>query len=718
MRNFSLVIMMIVLLFGPSAQAEVIFIDDFQDGQADGWQAVGKGDVRLSEYQKNISLFMSQTAVVFTVLSTKGYEKVSVAMSFSAKSLEEGEYCIGEVSGDNGQSWLEVIKVGDGQDDAVTLHTGSISSDDLNDRGKVFLRARVAGNKSNDNCWLDNVRVTAKKIQLSLNSNKAFPAALLTEGRSYDRPVNMAFFAPTNLMATPKYSFEGKLTSVGKSKVGGFDILKDSYNFGATATASLPDFSFEFVSSGNDIIPVRRGLILTDHANWDIILEPGKVWNEPGELTYSRAAIPFSLQEKNANCTHNGVMTFLFDGEAIVSKVAFQISSETCLYFKFDMWGYQDVTYSPSQVMDREKVINAYQKETSSRLPVKPISEIAKDYPDVNPDNFGSAAEVDPDSLTVFGVIVNGTHYSGGCDTRYGTYPYCDVMGLPSYSTAKSVFGGFALMRMEKLYPGIKNEMIADYIPACKKSGNWSDVTFQNALNMSTGNFGTAKYMVDEGQKEMIRFFDAVSHKERIKVACGAFKRKSRPGSKWVYHTSDTYILGTALQNYLKQKQGIEADIYRDILGEGLWAKLELSPVVETTRRTSDDRAQPFTGYGLTFHRDDVAKIAVFLSSMNEFSAEYFDAVEFDKAMQRNNDDRGISAYGDRIKYQNGFWASDFQKELGCKKPLWVPFMSGYGGITIAVLPNDVIYYYFSDNDDFAWKKAALETHKINSLCK
>lgn len=717
MRKSFLALMAIILLFASQGRAEVIFFDDFQDGQADGWQAMGKGDVRLTEYQKNISLFMSQTAAVITVFSTKGYEKVSVSLSFAAKSLEDGEYCIGEVSGDQGQSWHEVNRVGDGQDDAVTLHTGSLSSDDLNDRDKVYLRVRVAGNKANDICWLDNVRVIARKIRLLQNNDSSFPATRLMDGQLYDRPVDMSFFAPTKQALAPEYPFEGKVTFAGKARVDGFDILKDSFHYGAGKAASLPDFSFAFVSSGGDIIPQRRGLILTDHAWWDIILEPGKVWNEPGE-EYSRASIPFSLQEKNANCTHNGVMTFLYNDQEILSKLAFQISSETCLYYKFDMWGYQSARYQPGPVEGKAEIIEAYQKEKSSRLPVKPLVDIARDYPGLNSDNFGSVSEIDPDHMTAFGIIVDGIHYAGGCETRYGNYPFCDVMDLPSYSTAKSLFGGLALMRMEKLYPGIKDEKIADYIPACKKFGGWADVSFLDALNMTTGHYGADKYMVDEGSKKMINFFDALTHEDKIKTACRAFKRKSRPGLKWVYHTSDTYILGTALQDYLKQKQGIEADIYQDILGRALWKELALSPVLDTTRRTSDHRAQPFTGYGLTYHRDDVARIAVFLNSENGFISDFFDSAEIDKALQRNNNDRGIFAYGKAIRYKNGFWASDFQKILGCKKPVWVPFMSGYGGITIALLPNGMVYYYFSDNDDFAWKFAVLEAHKIKNLCK
>lgn len=701
------------LFIGGESRAEVIFADNFQDGKADRWQAAGKGDVRLSDYQKNISLQLSQNAAVVTVFSTKGYEKVSVSLSFAAKSLEEGEYCLGEVSGDEGQSWHRVNKVTDGQDDAVTLHKGSFSSVELNDKIRVYLRVRVMGNRPNDTCWLDNVRVVGRKIQQAQKIG-SFPFARL---ETYDRPVDMSAFAPSPESMTPTYHFQGLLSFKGGIKGGGFEVLKDSFLSDGgknSPVRTLPDFKFNFIQSGDVLLPVRRGAVPNDHPVWEYILEPGKVWNAAGEEKFSRAAIPFSLQEKNQNCTHNGVMTFLFNGDGMMSDVALQISSETCLYFKFDLWGFVEASYSPDPVQGGAEIIASYTREKSARLLTKPIGNITQDYPGLNADHFGAADEVDPDHMTAYGVIVNGVHYGGGCATRAGLYPYCDVLDLPSYSTAKSVFGGLALMRMEKIFPGMKDEKIADYIPACKTSGQWQDVTFLDALNMTTGNYGTDKYMIDEEGDDMMRFFMASSHKDKIDMACTSFKRQAPPGSKWVYHTSDTYILGTALQNYLQEKRGEKADIYRDILAEPLWKKMGLSPLMQHTRRSHDQRRQPFTGYGLTYHRDDIARIASFLVSDAQ---GVLDRAEWAKVLQRSTQESAAPVAGNDIFYKNGFWAKEFQNLPGCKDPVRVPFMSGFGGITVVLIPNGMIYYYFSDNNDFSWTKVILEAHKVKNIC-
>jgi hypothetical protein len=53
-----------------------------------------------------------------------------------------------------------------------------------------------------------------------------------------------------------------------------------------------------------------------------------------------------------------------------------------------------------------------------------------------------------------------------------------------------------------------------------------------------------------------------------------------------------------------------------------------------------------------------------------------------------------------------------------CDSPLWIPFMSGYGGISIAMLPNGSVYYVFSDGAHFKWADAAIESHSIKPFCE
>jgi hypothetical protein len=44
--------------------------------------------------------------------------------------------------------------------------------------------------------------------------------------------------------------------------------------------------------------------------------------------------------------------------------------------------------------------------------------------------------------------------------------------------------------------------------------------------------------------------------------------------------------------------------------------------------------------------------------------------------------------------------------------------MSGYGGIAVALMPNGMAYYYFSDSGIWAWSHAAREADKIKPFCE
>ncbi len=555
---------------------------------------------------------------------------------------------------------------------------------------------------------------------LSGNGNVSRTALTLTElldANNSGSLVDMGAYALPAGAAHPTHHFEGRLVLNDEATKGGFNEITDTFRYTGSQDSTrkhLPEFDYEFVQTGSHLVPVQRGMLANSHPEWEYILEPGRVWDENTDNGYSRAVIPFSLQQKNANCVHNGVMTFAFNDTSI-TNVAYQIASETCLYFKFDMWGQLGASYTPSSIAGANAIVAAHQAEVAARIPSKPIAQLAIDYPGTDVSAFDSS--ITASHMTVFGLYIDGTNYVGGCQTRMGTYPYCDVLRVPSYSTAKSNFAGVALMRLEQKYGNAFSQAVSGLIPECQASGNWSDVTLENALDMATGNYALAGYMSDEGATHTNDLFLPEDHASKIDYSCNYYSRKATPGTQWIYHTSDTYIVGTAMNALVKQQQGSTADIFSDILQGELWQPLNVGASSQSTRRTYDSVAQPFSGWGLTYNTDDVVKLARFLSIDNGVinGQPMLDSAELDAALQRNASDRGLvpkSGY----YYNNGFWAKDLSADTGCSN-LYVPFMSGYGGITVALLPNNSVYYYFSDNDEFLWSSAAVESHNIRSFC-
>ena len=140
---------------------------------------------------------------------------------------------------------------------------------------------------------------------------------------------------------------------------------------GHRQVGNFPNFDFEFVADGGDFIPVRRGAIPGRHPSWEIILEPGRVWEDAEDGGYARVSLPFALEERNENCMHNGVLTFLIRSDGSVSHAAWQISSETCRYEKFDAWGWLHARFVPHTVAAARATIDAYHHEVAARLPVQ-----------------------------------------------------------------------------------------------------------------------------------------------------------------------------------------------------------------------------------------------------------------------------------------------------------------------------------------------------------
>jgi hypothetical protein len=537
-------------------------------------------------------------------------------------------------------------------------------------------------------------------------------------------PLEDAAFAFPDAAAMPSVVFEGRLNISSTVAVGGFQVIRNDQGSPVDAKSfQLPQFDLRFVQDGSYLIPVTQGLVFSGHPYWNYILGPGRIWQENGDHGFARASFPFTLVERNQNCTHNGVMTFLFNGTQI-SPLRYQVTQETCLYFKFDLWGQLAATYTPGSIPEAAALKISHAVEVVNRLPSRPLSALAVDFPGVNVNlaRFGSG--VSPQHLTAFGFVINGINYVSGCQTRYGEYAFCESLRLPSFSTAKSAFAAVALMRLGQKYGrGVADLLIQDYLPETATSaGDWAAVTFQNALDMSTGNYTQPGFEADEAGPIATSFLDeAETYLAKINAAL-RYPHQASPGQAWNYHTSDTFILTRAMNNYLVQQEGNQADIFNMVRDE-VFIPLHLSAGALTTLRTDNSPAgAPFGGYGLFWTQDDIAKIVVFLNDQNGNinSNQILEPSMLAAAMQKEPMNRGLNTTGFPVfKYKSGFWAKEWipseTRQYTCS--FWTPFMSGFGGITVVMIPNGSGYYYFSDNNEFSWYDAVNESHKLRPIC-
>ena len=548
----------------------------------------------------------------------------------------------------------------------------------------------------------------SETLRLSLSAD------MLLNGFDPTGPVEESALTPPVITKPPVHSFEGRLELINESENGNMEFVRGEMG---SEYGYLPEFNFEFIQEDGYLIPVKRGLIIADHPVWNIHLEPGRVWQETGDGGYSRASLPFALTVKGGNATFNGTLTFLFT-ETDVSKVWYQVTQETTNYSSINLWGLLDADYHPAEVINAENVRSDFADELAGRLPVKPIGKLAEDYPSVNVSAFGRG--VTEEHMTWYGLVVNGVNYLGGCKTRFGVYPYCESMRVTSYSTAKSAFVSLAYMRLAQVYGRKVSELlIKDYVPEFASSpGDWEKVTFNHAIDMSTGNYDSPGFMLDDESVAMGSFFSAQPYANRIAAAFTA-KSQGEPGTRWVYRTSDTFILTRAMHNFLQEQVGSEADIFQFVVDE-IYKPLGLGPGVYTTMRTSDRdwQGQAEGGYGTWWIPDDIARISTFLirdhGQINGVQILHPDLLS--AALQQDPGDRGVRIDDQRM-YNNSFWANRYPETYGFGCEFWVTQMLGVSGNVVAMFPNGITYYYFSDNREFVWFDALRSVDKISPLC-
>ena len=499
-------------------------------------------------------------------------------------------------------------------------------------------------------------------------------------------------------------SFSGIL-KVDQPAIGiGYNLIIDSRKIYQDNHKNIPKFEIEISSLDGKVYPKNTKIIETNHLFWNIQFGVG---SSKLEISSSNTLItlPFSLIHKSANCIHNGIGVFSISNDNQISNIIFEIASETCAYYKFDYVGLYSANFQFTNAIPN--LSNNSDKNIIS------IENLYKRYNLTN-KSFLNSDYIEPSNVTMFGLIDSNNHYVSSCMTRLGNYPFCDQILLPSYSLAKSIAGTFSLSLLESQYGSISNLYVSDLVPECY-GRKWKNVTLNNLSDMSTGQYFNSIHDFDESSvasSEVIFMFE--EHKDKIKKACSAFPKKTKPGTRFVYHTSDTYILGLALNNYL-QSNSNRKDYFNDVLIPFLESN-NLSQTSQSVLATNDNIKQSYTGWGMFFLRSDLDRLATIIHNIKNNSSTQLTYL-YD-ALNPNDNNSLLAIPSVNIYYNNGFWSRKFDKNIfNCSEDVWIPFMSGFGGITFAFFPNGMSYYYFSDGYEFAWESAIFSSHSIKPFC-
>ncbi|MBV1911862.1 MAG: hypothetical protein KUG78_21390, partial [Kangiellaceae bacterium] len=284
------------------------------------------------------------------------------------------------------------------------------------------------------------------------------------------------------IVSDAEHEFSGRLTLSSSSLEGS---VSDAF-FGEPGIRVFPNIDLEFISDSGNLIPTQRQILKpTNNSYWHILISPGKTWSEDDDGDWSRAAFPFTLIHKQRNEAHNGVATFLYN-QAQVSQLRLQVVQETASWSRIDLWAQFPMTYQPEVFDSAETIISKFQLEESGRLPTASWDELSQQVGASTLVGFNSGLIESDISMT--GIVMDGIVYHQPCYTRFGNYPFCHQMRQGAFSTTKSMGAAIAMFRLaEKYGDSVFELLIKDYVNVTAPHDGWDNVTFADALNMSTG---------------------------------------------------------------------------------------------------------------------------------------------------------------------------------------------------------------------------------------
>jgi len=463
----------------------------------------------------------------------------------------------------------------------------------------------------------------------------------------------------------------------------------------------FPGAALQFYSYNDDLVPVTQEVItpspeLSNNSYWELVVQPGKVWSEPGDNGWSRASFPFGLMHSLENETHNGIATFLFN-ENLVSAARFQIVTQTAPYYiatHFIAWGQIPASYDRTPIENLDNLKSAWADEKANRFPMAQWSVLEKK---VGKDKLaGFEGKMSPEYLVWSALVYDGVLYYKPCKTPYGDFPFLGNMRLGVWSLTKSIGPGIGMLRLaQKFGPYVFNLKIKDYVDLSPSHNGWDQVTFGDALNMATGigggtNTAHSSMGVDYLDKTYDAWYTTPSAEEKLKKVSETGNYPWGPGEVARYRDRDMFTLGAAMDAFLKAMEGPDADIWK-MIAEEVFKPIHIyhAPTTRTIERDGK-LGLPLMAWGWFPNLDDVAKVADLLHKRGNYQGNQILNLERTTALFSTSGSFSQNRnweYGAR-RYKMAFHYMPYPDYTG--KIMYCPYASGWIGNKILLMPGNM----------------------------
>lgn len=449
----------------------------------------------------------------------------------------------------------------------------------------------------------------------------ALPASALLADRPGAAPVpNAAFLPGPDALAAP--AFAGVLR-IDHALMRSTPEIEKPVQDGRDARL-FPGVTLELFTIGELLVPAQQGEMVPESAPgptpsyWRVIPQVGRVWREQTDGDWARAAIPLMLVNDTENHAHQGLATFLYR-RGRISALALQFVQQSAPYLlgrHFVSWGSAHAKLEPAREDLLEQHRAMARAELAARLPAKPWSQLLESLPAGTLDGFGGPLY--PKWLVEAALVREGTLYYQESATPYGPYPYPLEMRFGVRSVMKSIGAPLALLRLAEVYgPWVLTLKVGDYVNGLDPK--WKRIRFLDAADMATGFGGTGTLKTNPNDAmdgyldgDYDAWYTAPSHAEKLAQINEHLRPYPwEPGTVMRYRDQDFYLLGAALEGFLKSVRGPSADLWNMLRAEVFEPiGIRHAPAVRT-REPGGREGLVWLNAGYYPTLDDLAKIAL-----------------------------------------------------------------------------------------------------------